>query len=166
MSWSRQGELNDSYCISQTGRQPAIASPIAVPRIPASARGVSTQRSGPKRSRNPAVARKTPPARLTSSPMTITFASRSSSTWKQSLTASTKVRLLTENPPQLGEVALERGRWVRKRAVEEERDVRGGFRLGLGDSLAHRVRRLGADLVDEIVTEHADPPQVPLVAPH
>jgi len=30
--------------------------------MPASASGVSTQRSGPKRSRRPAVARKTPPA--------------------------------------------------------------------------------------------------------
>ena len=46
ISWSRHGYENASYCISQTGRQPAMQSPTAVPRIPASASGVSTQRSG------------------------------------------------------------------------------------------------------------------------
>ena len=45
------------------GAPAAIASPMAVPMIPASASRVSTQRSGPNRSRRPAVARKTPPAR-------------------------------------------------------------------------------------------------------
>src|SRR6266542_1652410 len=70
-----------------------MARPTAVPRMPASASGVSTQRSGPKRSRSPAVARKTPPARPTSSPMTITVPSRSISPWRASLTASTRVLL-------------------------------------------------------------------------
>src|SRR6266487_2760439 len=54
MSWSRHGYENASYCISQTGRQPAMQSPTAEPRMPASASGMSTQRSGPKRSRRPA----------------------------------------------------------------------------------------------------------------
>ncbi len=63
MSWSSPGYENASYCISHTGRQPAMQRPIAVPRIPASASGVSTQRSAPNLSRSPAVARKTPPAR-------------------------------------------------------------------------------------------------------
>src|SRR5436190_2826320 len=107
-----------------------MQSPTAVPRMPASASGVSTQRSGPNLSRSPAVARKTPPARPTSSPITITFSSRASSTWKQSLIASTRVSSLTQDPPQLGEVGLEaRGR-VGERMLEDECLV--GRRLGLG----------------------------------
>src|ERR671930_1016371 len=131
ISWSRQGYENASYCISQTGRQPAMQRPTAEPRIPASANGVSTQRSGPKRSRSPAVARKTPPARPTSSPITSTSGSRSSSTWNASFTASTKVSSGTEDPPQLGEVLLER-RWrIHVGVLEEERRIGRelGFRL-------------------------------------
>src|SRR2546422_974813 len=55
MSWSRQGYENASYCISHTGRQPAMQRPTAPPSVPASASGVSTHRSGPKRSRSPGV---------------------------------------------------------------------------------------------------------------
>src|SRR6185369_3054972 len=101
--------------------------PTAEPRIPASASGVSTQRSGPKRSRSPAVARKTPPARPTSSPITITDGSRSSSTWKQALSASTidnSAKRPSEDAPQVGEVGGERGRRVGEGAIEEQEDVR------------------------------------------
>src|SRR5947208_8685855 len=142
MSWSRQGYENASYCISQTGRQPAMQSPTAPPRIPASASGVSTQRSAPKRSRSPAVARKTPPARPTSSPSTITVPSRSSSEWSASFTASTKymsAKLASEDAAQLGEVGRERRRRARVGVLEQERDVGVGLGLRLGDSLAHRV---------------------------
>ncbi len=149
ISWSRHGYENASYCISHTGRQPAMQSPTAVPRIPASASGVSTQRSAPKRSRSPAVARKTPPARPTSSPMTITFASRSSSTWKQSLIAS-RIGLLSHGPSedaaQVGEVAREVGRRVAVRVLEDEADVGGRLGLGGADPGAHDVERLGPDL--------------------
>src|SRR5437763_9860769 len=165
ISWSRQGYENASYCISQTGRQPAIQRPTADPRIPASARGVSTQRSGPKRSRSPAVARKTPPARPTSSPITITSGSRSSSTWNASLIASTRVSSATEHPPQLGEVLVE-GRGRRSQGVrEEQRRVRRGLRLRLRDSLAHPLQSLRAHRLRSLVREQAQPPQVCLVTP-
>src|SRR4029450_10170266 len=120
-------------------------SPTAPPRIPASASGVSKQRSGPKRSRSPAVARKTPPARPTSSPITITSASRSSSTWKQSLIASRTVssgKGRPQNAPELFEVALERRRRVDERVLEEERRVCRRLRLGGGDPFAHDFCRL------------------------
>src|SRR5262245_49821027 len=122
ISWSRQGYENASYCISHTGRQPAMHRPTALPRMPASASGVSTQRSGPKRSRKPAVARNTPPARPTSSPSTITDESRSSSTWKQSLTAST-IDSSAKEPPELVEVRLERRRRIDERMLEQQRRI-------------------------------------------
>src|SRR6478736_4719976 len=163
ISWSRHGYEKASYCISQTGRQPAMQRPTAEPRIPASASGVSTQRSGPKRSRRPAVARKTPPARPTSSPITITFSSRPSSTWKASLTASTRVSS-AKDPLQLGEVGLERRRWVDVGVREDERRV--GRRLGLGGRYPapQQVRRLGAYGLGGLIREQPEPAQVRLVA--
>src|SRR5262245_548300 len=158
ISWSRQGYENASYCISVTGRQPAMQSPTAVPRIPASASGVSTQRSGPKRSRRPAVARNTPPARPTSSPMTITESSRASSTWKQSLIASTissSANGTSHDAAQLREIRGERLRRVRVRVVEDERDVRVRLCLRVGDAFAHQLERLRADLAVEVVVEQA-----------
>src|ERR671929_1661533 len=164
MSWSRHGYENASYCISHTGRQPAMHSPTAAPRMPASASGVSTQRSGPNRSRSPAVARKTPPARPTSSPMTRTESSRSSSTWNASLIASTIESSATEDPPQLLEVGAERGRRVGVGVREEE--LRVGRRLGLGlrDPAAHELLRLGSHLLGAAGLQHAEPLEVRLVA--
>src|SRR5437868_7162134 len=164
MSWSRHGYENASYCISQTGRKPAMQRPTALPRIPASASGVSTQRSGPKRSSSPAVARKTPPARPTSSPMTKTDSSRSSSTWNASLIASTIESSATQDPPQLLEVGAERGRRICVRVREEE--LRVGRRLGLGlrDPAAHQLLRLGAHLPGMGRIQHAKPFPVRLVA--
>src|SRR6187399_245319 len=127
--------------------------PTADPRIPATASGVSTQRSAPKRSRSPAVARKTPPARPTSSPSTSTFSSRSISTCRASLTASTSSSSLTEDPPQLGEIVRERDGRVGKRVLEHEADVGGRLGLGGGDPGPHRVGRLGLDLLVEGVVE-------------
>src|SRR5213075_3107671 len=143
-----------------------MQSPTAEPRIPASASGVSTQRSGPKRSRSPAVARKTPPARPTSSPITSTSASRSSSTWNASLIASTNVSSAIEHPPQLGEVVLEGGRRVDERMREHQRRVRRRLGLCGGDPLAHQVGGLRADSLGCLVREQAEPPQVRLVAAH
>src|SRR4051794_35164831 len=157
ISWSRQGYENASYCISQTGRQPAMQSPTALPRIPASASGVSTQRFSPKRSRSPAVARKTPPARPTSSPMTITVSSRASSTWKPSLIAST---MKSSGIPALAEVRR------REDVGVVEHELRIGLRLGLrlGDPLPHRFERLVLDLLGGRVVEHAEPAEIRVVA--
>src|SRR4051794_6673740 len=99
--------------------------PTALPRIPASARGVSKQRFGPNRSRSPAVARKTPPARPTSSPITITESSRASSTWNASLIASTMERS-AKDPPQFLPVRPQRRRRVDVRVVEHEPRIGGG----------------------------------------
>src|SRR5690349_2832109 len=167
MSWSRHGYENASYCISHTGRQPAMQSPTAVPRMPASASGVSTQRSGPNRSRRPAVARKTPPARPTSSPITMTASSRSSSTRSASFTASTiksSAKVGPEHAAQLGEIGGEALRWARVRVLEEQGHV--GFGLGLGsrDPSAHRIGGLRANGRLEVVAENPEPAQVALVA--
>src|SRR2546427_429918 len=128
MSWSRHGYEKASYCISQTGRKPAMQRPTAAPRIPASASGVSTHRSCPKRSRSPAVARNTPPARPTSSPMTMTDGSRSSSTWNASLIASTIESSATEHSPQLLEIRAERRRRIALRGPRNQPRIPGGLR--------------------------------------
>src|SRR3954468_20852867 len=164
MSWSRHGYENASYCISHTGRHPAMHSPTAAPRIPASARGVSTQRSLPKRSRRPAVARKTPPARPTSSPMTSTSSSRSSSTWNASLIASTMdSSAIAQDPPQLRQIGSERGRRIDERMLEELRRVGRRLRLGGSDSLAQQLSRPDLDLVRRRIVQHAEPAQVAVV---
>src|SRR5205823_8765898 len=164
MSWSRHGYEKASYCISQTGRQPAIQRPTAAPKIPASASGVSTHRSAPNLSRRPAVARKTPPARPTSSPITSTESSRASSVWKASLIASTSVSSLIEKLPQLGELGRERRRRGRIRMFEQKRDI--GRRLGLcsRDPRAQCLRRLHPSRLRELVGKHAGPAQIRLVA--
>src|SRR3569833_4140114 len=54
-----------------------MARPTAVPRMPASASGVSTTRSSPKSFCRPSVIRKTPPSLPMSSPMSTTLASSS-----------------------------------------------------------------------------------------
>ncbi len=69
-----------------------------------------------------------------------------------------------EDPPQLGELGLERRRRVRVRVLEEERDVRLGLRLRGGDRELHRVERLRLDRRLEVVVEDPAPPQIALVA--
>src|SRR5436190_7223212 len=138
--------------------------PIALPRMPASANGVSKQRSGPNRSRNPAVARKTPPARPTSSPITITDESRSSSTWRQSLIAST-IERSAKLATQLVEIGSERRRRIDVRVREQERDIRRRLGLRRLDALAHRVRRLRLDRGGEIVVQDPSSSQVTREAP-
>src|ERR1700704_2157119 len=138
-------------------------SPTAPPSRPASASGVSKQRSGPKRSRSPAVARNTPPARPTSSPITITDGSRSSSTWRQSLIAST-MDSSAKDPPELVEVGGEGGRWIRVRVLEQQAKVRRRLRFGRNDRFAHGVRRLRADRRRQVVMEDPRTAQVALEA--
>src|SRR3954454_7954769 len=164
ISWSRQGYENASYCISHTGRQPAMHRPTAAPRIPASASGVSTQRSGPKRSRHPAVARKTPPERPTSSPSTVTLSSRASSVCRASVTASTRSRKGTEDPPQLREVRSERRRRLRIRMLEEKLRPRRRFGFRSRDPRAHRVERVVLDIRRQRLGQQPGAPQVRLVA--
>src|SRR5688572_8312497 len=65
--------------ISTTGRMPMIPPPNRTPASASSEIGVSTTRSGPKRSTSPSVTLKTPPAVATSSPMTTTAGSAASS---------------------------------------------------------------------------------------
>ena len=144
-----------------------MQSPTAVPRIPASASGVSTQRSGPKRSRSPAVARKTPPARPTSSPITITSSSRSSSTWKQSLIASTSGRAQPSPSTLLSSRGRqpERGGRIDERVLEEERRGRRAARPRPAAIPSRmRARRLGADRLGHLVRQDPRAPQVRLVA--
>src|SRR5437762_2786893 len=131
-----------------------MQSPTAVPRMPASASGVSTQRFAPKRSRRPAVARNTPPARPTSSPITSTSGSRSSSTCNASLTASTSVSSATE--------VLRR---VDVRVCEHQLRVGRRLRLRGGDACAHQVLRLLARRRDHLVVDQPEPLQEPLVLP-
>src|SRR5450759_4260132 len=69
---SKAGYANASNCSSMTGRYPAMAIPTAKPTMPASASGVSKQRSAPKSRAIPSVTRNTPPRVPTSSPKTTT----------------------------------------------------------------------------------------------
>ena len=73
--------------ISATGRNPAIAMPVAMPAMRLSANGVSMTRSLPKRFMRPSVARNTPPTAPTSSPSTTTDPSASISTASAELMA-------------------------------------------------------------------------------
>src|SRR5256885_11831441 len=164
MSWSRQGYEKASYCISHTGRQPAMQSPTAAPRIPASASGVSTQRSAPNLSRSPAVALNTPPARPTSSPSTSTESSRPSSVWKASLIASTSVSSLIEKLPQLGELGRERRGRRRIRVLEHQPDIGLGLGLRSGDTRAKGLGRLRPGRLCELAAQPARPAKAGLLA--
>src|SRR5436309_1758924 len=141
--------------------------PTAVPRMPASASGVSTHRSAPKRSRNPAVARKTPPERPTSSPITMTASSRSSSTCNASFTASiisSSAKVAPENPPQLRELVLERRGRSRIRVLEEQPDIGVGLRFRRRDTGVHQLGRLVFDRPIEIVAQRTETAEIALVA--
>src|SRR3954469_17331171 len=137
--------------------------PPAPPRRPAAARGVSTQRSAPKRSRSPAVARKTPPARPTSSPITSTFSSRSNSTWNASLTASTRVSS-AKDPLQLRQIRRERRRRVDVGVREDQRRVGRGLGLGGCNPFAQYLCGIRPDGLDGRVREQPESAQVGLVA--
>src|SRR5476649_1281227 len=128
--------------------------PIAAPSIPASASGVSTQRFGPNRSSRPAVARKTPPARPTSSPITSTFPSRSSSVCSASLTASTRVSSAIAQ--------IRRG--IDVGVLEEERRIGGSLRFRRSDPCAHQVFRVAPHGGGVLVGEKAESLQEHFVA--
>src|SRR5713226_4412010 len=90
--WWNPWALKPRNCISATGTMPARARPRDAPMMLASARGASTTRAPPKRSTNPLVVRKTPPSLPTSSPSTMTRGSRSISSVRALLMASTMLR--------------------------------------------------------------------------
>ncbi len=145
-----------------------MQSPIAVPRMPASASGVSTQRSAPKRSRSPAVARKTPPARPTSSPITSTVVVALELDVQRVVDRLDHQEL---SQRRLRESAAARrarpgttraGSRTRARRASPMSGVR--LRLGRGDAGAHHVCRLVLDRLVELVAEDAEPAEVALVA--
>jgi hypothetical protein len=82
--------MKSPNCISATGRMPLTDNPIAAPTMRLSASGVSTTREAPNSSISPCVTRKTPPARPTSSPITITDSSARISSASPSAIACSK----------------------------------------------------------------------------
>src|SRR5262245_30695275 len=141
-----------------------MQSPTAVPRIPASASGVSTQRSAPNRYLRPAVARKTPPSWATSSPSTSTFGSRSISTWSASFTASTSRRsLIAEDPPELGEGVREGRERLRVGVRADEQEGRRRLGLRLRDPGPHQLERAVPDLRRLLSAQQAEALEVALV---
>ena len=97
MIWSAQTPRKLTYISSTTGRSPEAAAPTPAPMNPASDMGVSRTRRGPKRPISPFVSRMGPPHASSlpgrspppamSSPIMITFSSRSISCLSASLTA-------------------------------------------------------------------------------
>src|SRR5262249_161030 len=118
---------------------------------------------GPNLSRKPAVARKTPPARPTSSPITITDGSRSSSTWNASLMAST-IESSAKRPPQLFEVGAERRRRIDVCVLEQKRDVGGRASVRSCDPRTNRVGGFGADRLGEVLVHDPRASQIALEA--
>jgi hypothetical protein len=86
---------------------------MEAPTIAASATGMSTTRSGPKRAWSPSVARNTPPERPTSSPSTITRWSRSIPHSSVERIASTMLSTGTAQPSPRS--LRKRSRWRRRR---------------------------------------------------
>ena len=89
--------MKSENCISQTGRMPTTAAPIAQPMIPDSASGVSMTRSAPNSSNRPSVTLNAPPKTPMSSPIISTRSSRRIS-----------VRRPSEIALQVGHLAHER----------------------------------------------------------
>ena len=74
----------------------------------------------------------------------MTDESRASSTWRQSLIAST-IERSAKRASQLVEIRTERGGWIGVRVCKQERDIRRRLGLGRLDALPHRIRRLRLD---------------------
>src|ERR1700719_3569223 len=125
---------------------PAKARPSDAPRMLASASGVSTTRAPPKRSTSPLVVRKTPPSLPTSSPSTMTRGSRSISSARPLLIASTMLRCgISVRPPskQLGALLKDALRGVLINVLEEV--------LGTGERGCHGRLEGSLDLVAELL---------------
>src|SRR3954469_3771071 len=146
-----------------------MASPTAVPRMPASASGVSTTRSSPKSFCRPSVIRKTPPSRPMSSPMSTTLASSSRARRSPRLSALPMVtvsvlmtRLRPPRAPRSPALPAMRARASFSRCPSDEplpgRDLVGGpvvAAVGEGGVVLHELRALGGQFrgllgVDEV----------------
>ena len=136
--------MKSANWISATGRRPLTAAPIEAPTIIDSVSGVSMTRSSPNSAHRPSVARKTPPFLPTSSPRTMTDASRRISSASVSRIASMNVlRAISPGPLGGGRVAL-----VALGAVPAA-EAPGRRRLGrpvLGEDPAHRGRGIRVGL--------------------
>src|SRR5215212_4790581 len=99
---SKPGEMKSMNWNSATGRMPISAAPHAAPTIAASDIGVSITRPLPNSSRSPSVTLNAPPYAPTSSPMRNTSGSRSISSHRPCLMASTNVT----TPPRAGRFDL------------------------------------------------------------
>src|SRR3954468_3023596 len=130
-----------------------MARPTAVPRMPASASGVSTTRSSPKSFCRPSVIRKTPPSLPMSSPMSTTVASSSMARRSPRLSALPMVRVCViarlrsrSAPRSLALPAmLARPSFSRTSLLPLERLV---VRHELGALCRERGRLLGVDVVE------------------
>src|SRR5215471_10013283 len=144
--------MNPVNWISETGRKPCAARPTDRPAMTPSASGVSSTRSGPKRSRSPSVARNTPPSAPTSSPSTRTEASSAIARASARLTAWTSVisgiaaslaRQIERHPALLGKIL-----WQAFIGEVEHRlgPLSRRRKISLGGSL-DRQRDLGQELL-------------------
>src|SRR6266545_2465283 len=125
-----------------------MAAPAAAPAIIASVSGVSSTRFSPYFAKSPSVAPKTPPFLPTSSPRTMTFGSRSSS-------SSSAVRIASRMFSSATSAAL--------LGVDEAlrgADVGVRPRLGALACLVDLVLHLGAKLLVTLVGQQADGPQL------
>ena len=137
--------------ISATGRKPCAASPMLMPAISVSASGVSTTRSAPKRSCNPAVARNTPPLTPMSSPSSTTR-SIGLELMRERLSDRLDERDLTHGAAPAQRIALlaQRCGQLREQVLEHRRRRarRHGEKLGDGllDAFAVLASRAAASL--------------------
>src|SRR5437660_1074901 len=122
--------------MSTTGRRPVIAAPSAMPVKPASEIGVSMTRRGPNSSTRPFSTLNGVPASATSSPRTMTAASRRISSASASLTAWPSVSSRTSGVDIFGHLG-----GVGERGGQRERDAAGDLGPHL---LVQRLQLVGA----------------------
>src|SRR5581483_831347 len=146
-----------------TGRQPAIARPIAEPAMTPSDSGVSITRFG-YLSYRPSVARNTPPVLPTSSPMISMRSSRSISTASAWLTASTTVASGIAVPVQTRELAREPVARGRVHLAEVEIDLGRRLLDRLVPRDAQLLAHVGLDLLERRVVDDLRALQVALHA--
>src|SRR3712207_1742986 len=137
-----------------------MASPTAVPRMPASASGVSTTRASPKSFCRPSVIRKTPPSLPMSSPMSTTLASSSMARRRPRLSALPMVSVsvlisvaLRLEARVVGHELVPLGRQVRRLlgvdVVEHLARCGVGHLDGAGPDAGGELVGLGLDAVEE-----------------
>src|SRR5437763_8983511 len=135
--------MKSANCISQTGRRPTTAAPIAQPMIADSASGVSITRSGPNSSMNLSVTLNAPPNTPMSSPIRSTRSSaRSSSSRAEEIAwryVSSGIARPPESAPARDAVAQRLGLALAEHPIDCRRRIRhrrGERLLGRGVDLA------------------------------